>query len=272
MPVNGHTSSSHTLFAPRQDGQPVLSRAPVTADATPSAVRPSGLPAARAPFHTAPSVADESSVDGERPALRGWQDKGARGLAPSASPQPAPVTESARSSPANTSGVRWENPPATRERKERASIWRRPGVKSALQRLAQQDGLSFSAACADALEVFARAKIHEQEEALFEPRFRTIAREENRSLGNRLIFFEMRNAIAAEQTRILTADLYKRQLQKEGVSQEKIQEKLDKAYRLARSNVLKKTLQLKTLLDAWWGETEEGSTEDRAAGRGKGED
>jgi hypothetical protein len=152
MPVNGHTSSSHTLFAPRQDGQPVLSRAPVTADATPSAVRPSGLPAARAPFHTAPSVADESSVDGERPALRGWQDKGARGLAPSASPQPAPVTESARSSPANTSGVRWENPPATRERKERASIWMRPGVKSALQRLAQQDGLSFSAACADALE------------------------------------------------------------------------------------------------------------------------
>jgi hypothetical protein len=204
--------------------------------------------------------------------MRGWQDKGALGSAPSAVPQPAPVTESARSVPLNTAGVRVEHPSARPERKERASIWMRPGVKSALQRVAKQDGLSFSAACAEGLEVFARAKIHEQEEALFEPRFRTIAREENRSLGNRLIFFEMRNAIAAEQTRILTADLYKRHLQKEGVSQEKIQEKLDKAYRLARTNVLKKTPQLKTLLDAWWRETEEGNTEDRAAGREKSEE
>jgi hypothetical protein len=144
----------------------------------------------------------------------------------------------------------------------------RPGVKSTLQRLAKQDGLSFSSACASALEIYARQAIHQQEEALFEPRFRKIAREENRSLGNRLIFFAMRNAIAAEQTRILTADLYKRQLQKEGVSQEKIQEKLDTAYDMARSNVLKKTPQLKTLLDEWWRATDEGNREDGKAGMG----
>jgi len=102
-----------------------------------------------------------------------------------------------------------------------------------MQRLAWQDGLSFSAACAEGLEVFARAKIHDQEETLFEPRFRKIAREENRALGNRLIFFGMRNAIAAEQTRILITDLYKRQLQKEGVALKEINKKLDNAFYVA---------------------------------------
>jgi hypothetical protein len=193
-----------------------------------------------------------ASVVGQRP-LRGvGQDKGASDAAPLKTQQPAPVTEVVRSSLNDTSAARVQNHLSVKERKVRGSIWMKPGVKSALQRLADQDNLSFSEMCATALEVFARWKIHKQEEALFEPRFRKIAREENRSLGNRLVFFEMRNAIAAEQTRILTTDLYKRQLQKEGISQAKIEEKVDQAYTLARSNVLKKTPQLTALLDAWW--------------------
>src|SRR5512134_3401853 len=96
MPVNGHTSSSQTVFAPSQDGQLTLNRTPVTASPEPSAVRPDGLPAARASLQTAPSFPDVSSVDGERPLGGGWQDKGARGLAPQASPQPAPGTNGAR--------------------------------------------------------------------------------------------------------------------------------------------------------------------------------
>jgi hypothetical protein len=138
-----------------------------------------------------------------------------------------------------------------------------------LLHIAEQDDLSFSATCAEALEVYARQKIHQQEEALFEPRFRKIAREENRALGNRLIFFEMRNAIAAEQTRILTADLYKRQLQKDGLTQEQIQTKLDKAYNLARSNVLRKTPQLTALLDEWWRASDTSEVREGEAGTGK---
>ena len=83
---------------------------------------------------------------------------------------------------------------------------------------------------ATGLEVYARAKIHEQEETLFEPRMQAMLRREIRASDNRHIYFEMRNAIAAEQTRILTADLYKRQLQKEGVPLKEIEEKLDQAY------------------------------------------
>jgi hypothetical protein len=179
---------------------------------------------------------------------------------------------------ANTSGVRSENPPDASERKERASIWMKPGVKSAMQRLAKQDGDSFSGACADALEVFARAKIHDQEEALFEPRMRKMMRQEIRASDNRHIYFEMRNAIAAEQTRILTTDLYKRQLQKEGMPLKEINKKLDDAYNMARINVLRKTKspQLKNLLAQWWRLTEdqpegrqEGTTREEEAGTGK---
>jgi hypothetical protein len=139
----------------------------------------------------------------------------------------------------------------------------KPGIKSAMQRLAKQDGLSFSGACADALEVFARAKIHEQEEALFEPRMRTMMRQEIRASDNRHVPFEIKNAIAAEQTRILIADLYKRLLQKEGIPLKAINKKLDSAYNLARTNVLNtRTPKSQTLVAQYWQATEH-QTSDR---------
>jgi hypothetical protein len=214
----------------------------------------------------------DGAVVGEQRPLRGvGQDKGASAAAPLKTTQPAPVTEVVRSSLNDTSVARVQNHHVANERKVRGSIWMRPGVKSALQRLADQDDLRFSEACATALEVYARWKIHKQEEALFEPRFRKIAREENRSLGNRLVFFEMRNAIAAEQTRILTTDLYKRQLEKEGIPLNQIQTKVDNAYTLARSNVLKKSPQLASLLDAWWHASDAEEVGEGEAGRRKTE-
>ena len=199
------------------------------------------------------------SKGGQRP-LRGvGQDKGASDAAPKSSLQPAPVTNVVRFSLQESSAGHEKNLHAAKERKVRGSIWMQPKVKLAMLHIAKLNGDSFSEACDTALEVYARQKIHDQQEALFEPRFRKIAREENRSLGNRLVFFEMRNAIAAEQTRILTTDLYKRQLQKEGVQLKEINQKLDDAYTMARDNILRKarTPQLKNLLAAWWRSTEE---------------
>jgi hypothetical protein len=208
-------------------------------------------------------------VGGQRP-LRGvGQDKGASDDAPIKAKQPAPVTEVVRSPRAESAAGRGQNDHNAKERKVRGSIWMQPKVKLAMLRIAELGGRSFSETCDTALEIFARQKIHDQEEALFEPRFRKIVREENRSLGNRLVIFEMRNAIAAEQTRILITDLYKRQLQKEGISQKKIEQKVDDAYTLARSNVLKKTPQLASLLDAWWRETDASEGGERKAGIGK---
>jgi hypothetical protein len=128
----------------------------------------------------------------------------------------------------------------------------RPGVKSALQRLATGAKLSFSAACAEGLEVYARAKIRDQEETLFEPRMQAMMRREIRASDNRHVPFEIKNAIAAEQTRILTADLYKRLLLKDGIPLKEINAKLDAAYNLARANIFKtKTPKFKALLAEW---------------------
>jgi hypothetical protein len=138
----------------------------------------------------------------------------------------------------------------------------RPGVKTALERLAKEDEMSLSETAATGLEVYARAKIHEQEETLFEPRMRSMLRREIRSSDNRHVPFEIKNAIASEQTRILTADLYKRVLLKEGVPLKEINAKLDKAYNLARANVLNtRTPKFKNLLAQWWQTTEKEATD-----------
>ena len=91
MPTNGYDPSSQTVFSPRQSVLPsgyspakigvVSSRTPAlrAASAGPSAVRPAGLGDRRESFSETTVVRPAVPVDGERPALRGWQDKGALG-------------------------------------------------------------------------------------------------------------------------------------------------------------------------------------------------
>jgi len=145
----------------------------------------------------------------------------------------------------------------------------KPGVKSAMQQLATGANMSFSAACAGGLEVFARAKIRDQEETLFEPRMRMMMRREIRSSDNRHIPFEIKNAIAAEQTRILITDLYKRMLLKEGMPLKAINTKLDDTYTMARTNVFNtKTPKFQALVAQYWQATEDLSADrqDHAGG------
>jgi len=142
----------------------------------------------------------------------------------------------------------------------------KPGVKEALESLADQTGLSFSATAAKGLEIYARAKIQDQQETLFEPKMRTMMRREIRSSDDRHVPFEIKNAVAAEQTRIYTADMYKRVLLKEGYSQKEINKKLDAAYNLACDNVFNtKSPKFTALLARYWAMTEE--QPDRQAGK-----
>jgi hypothetical protein len=148
----------------------------------------------------------------------------------------------------------------------------RPGVRLTLRELAKKAKLSFSATCAEGLEVYARAKIRDQEETLFEPRMQAMMRREIRASDNRHVPFEIKNAIAAEQTRILTADLYKRLLLKEGILLKEINKKLDTAYHLARANVLNtKTPTFKNLLAQWWKTTEDEASGSHEGKTGRGE-
>ena len=142
-----------------------------------------------------------------------------------------------------------------------------------MQQLATGAKVSFSSACDTGLEVYARAKIRDQEEALFEPRMQAMMRREISASDKRHLYFEMCNAMASEQTRVYTADLYKRVLRKEGMSQKEINKKLDDAYTMARNNILRKakTPQLKNLFDAWWQSTENMTESTGEAGTGKPE-
>jgi hypothetical protein len=266
MPTNGHDPSSHIGFSPRQStlthpyGHVFSSRPPAlrAALAKPSAVRPDGLWDVRESYSQ--TIVDHSSarVEGERAALPRWQDKAVLTDGPPASPQPGPDTIVARTSLLDSASVRSQNHSDAKERLVKGAVWMRPGVKEAIESLADQTGLSFSATAAKGLEIYARAKIHDQEETLFEPRMQAMMRQEIRASDNRHVPFEIKNAIAAEQTRILTADLYKRQLLKEGVPLKQINAKLDKAYDLARANVFKtRTPQFKNLLAEWWRQTED---------------
>ena len=258
MPVNGHTFSSQTVFAPSLDGPSHAHSISVTASPEPSAVRPVGLPAARDLLQSTPAPSGVLSVDGERPRGGGWQDKGAPDGAPLASREPAPGTERARRSVSDTVSARSPESDDALRRSARLTLRVRPGVKTALERIAKDDKISLSEASATGLEVYARAKIHEQEETLFEPRMQAMLRREVRASDNRHVPFEIKNAIAAEQTRILTTDLYKRQLLKEGVPLKEINAKLDAAYTMARSNVLNtRTPKFKNLVAAYWQRTED---------------
>jgi hypothetical protein len=135
-----------------------------------------------------------------------------------------------------------------------------------MQQLAKDAKMSFSAACAKGLEVYARAKIRDQEETLFEPRMQAMMRWEIRSSDDRHVPFEIRNAIASEQTRMIVTDLYKRLLAKEGLSQEQIAVKLRKQYNQARVNIFKKTPQLQSMLAEYWQTTDEQAADRQAKG------
>jgi hypothetical protein len=197
-------------------------------------------------------VSDGVSVDGKRPRGGVWQDNVALGRAPQGTPQPAPGTEGERCSVSDTGSARSPDNIDDLKRSARMTLRVRPGVKTALARIAHDDNVSLSETAATGLEDFARAKIHDQEETLFEPRMQAMMRWEIRSSDNRHVPFEIKNAIAAEQTRILNADLYKRQLLKEGIPLKQINAKLDAAYNLARANIFKtKTPKFKALLAEW---------------------
>jgi hypothetical protein len=148
----------------------------------------------------------------------------------------------------------------------------KPGVKEAMECLADQTGLSFSATCAEGLEIYARAKIQDQQEELFEPKMRMMMRQEIRTSDDRHVPFEIKNAIAAEQTRILFTDLYKRQLLKEGVPLKEINKKLDKAYDMAHTNVLNITApRFQAAVRAYWQVTDDQIEDRQGESTGGGE-
>ena len=141
--------------------------------------------------------------------------------------------------------------PRKRQKAVRLTLWVQPGVKLSLQTIAAANGLSLSATGATGLEEWVRWDIQRQQEALLQPLLRKIIREELRSFSNRLVFFLMRIAFAAEQGRILITNVLERVLRREGVPVQRIHNLVDQSDKLARRNIIQKTPKLRSLIDEW---------------------
>jgi hypothetical protein len=104
-----------------------------------------------------------------------------------------------------------------------------PLLKAEVQRIATAEALSVSQVGATGRGEWVHQRLHDQHEALLYPTMRQLVRDENRALGNRLVFFQMRTAFASEQTRILVTNMLDRMLKKDGVKPEIFNSLVDKS-------------------------------------------
>jgi hypothetical protein len=194
----------------------------------------------------------DAGVKGGNARVRGVvQDKGLRTQALKASEEPGSVVNGQSPEAAHTNNHRSQSRAPAPVKLVHSTFWIDPRVRAEMVRQADEMGISFSEVGARACAAWVRYTIQQQQDDLFEPRLRHMMREEIQAIGERLVFFEMRNAFASEQTRIITIDLYKRQLQKEGVSREKFYELLDKSDAMARKNITQKSPKFKGMLADW---------------------
>jgi hypothetical protein len=88
---------------------------------------------------------------------------------------------------------------------------------SELEHIGLQEGLSLSQVGKTALGEWIHQRLHDKHEALLYPVLRQLLRDELTTFGNGLVFFLMRIAFAAEQTRILVTNMLSRFLKYLGV-------------------------------------------------------
>jgi hypothetical protein len=145
-------------------------------------------------------------------------------------------------------------PAGKRSRKRqtvKVTLWMKPPVKAEIQRIAAQEHLSLSKVGAAGLEEWVHRHIHNQHETLLYPTLRQIIREERQASDNRIVFFLMRIAFAAEQSRILITNILDRILRRDGAPEHTLARLVDQSNTLAKRNIIKKTEQMKSLLDEW---------------------
>ena len=166
--------------------------------------------------------------------------------------EPVTVADPARTSISNTKTHRPKKR-STRRRLKQLATWVDDPIVLQVKDFANsyKPTVSLSTAIRDLLTEILQQKFEKRQAAQLPTIIMKAVFRAFRALSNRFVYFGMRNAIAAEQTRILTIDLYKRQLAKDGLSPTKIAEKLDESKQSARKTVLTMTPQLKKLIAEW---------------------
>jgi hypothetical protein len=188
------------------------------------------------------------------------QDKARISSARVASAQPAAVTHTPRAKPLHPNGTRTPNGNVAKSSTVHLDLWVNPIVKSELQRIAEQEGLSMSATGAALLEAAIRQKLHIQHGVLLQPIIKTAIHDAMQGISNRLAFLLARNAFSSEQTRAIVANILGRQ---NDMTEEKLKNILAMTKRTAQGNLTRRNPELEELIAAikqWLDHAEEEPT------------
>jgi hypothetical protein len=174
-----------------------------------------------------------------------------------ASPQPASVNEVDRSPGTNPTGTRTHSPLVHKSRTEHLNVWVNPLVKSHLQRLAEQEGVSLSATTAAFLERSLQEHVDLQYSALLEPIIKSAIRKEMQGVSARQSWLMARNVFASEQTRNLVTNMLGRQ---PGMTEEKLKNILAMTKTAAKGNLTRRNPELEELITSLKGWLDEEET------------
>src|SRR5918999_3367811 len=177
-----------------------------------------------------------------------------------ATPQPASVNFVSRSEGTNPKSARSHSPLVHKSRTEHLNVWVDPLVKSHLQRLAEQEGLSLSATTAAFLERSLKEQVDLQYSALLEPIIKSAIRKELQGISSRQAWLLTRNVFASEHTRNLVTNILGIICRQQKMTEANLQSIIAMSKQTAKGNLTRRNPELEELIEAvrkWLEEGEE---------------
>jgi hypothetical protein len=189
----------------------------------------------------------------------GRQDKDRISSDRVASGQPASVNQVDRSQGTNPTGARTHSPLVHKSRTEHLNVWVDPLVKSHLQRLAEQEGLSLSATTAAFLERSLQEQVDLQYSALLEPIIKSAIRKEMQANRSHQVWLLTRNVFASEHTRNLVTNILGIICRQQKMTEENLKNIIAMTKQTAKGNLTRRNPELEELIEAVnkWLDTEE---------------
>ena len=184
-------------------------------------------------------------ANGQQPRSGVRQDNPQPPLAPSATPQPAPLQNYQFAPFLNRKTSRTQNRRRYRKSAVKITSWVKPVIKDEIEKLAGSEGLSISAMSASLLEKALQQSLYLRYAALIDPLIEKAIAKHMRSYSNRIAILLVRSLFASEQTRSLTTNILGRQ---PGVTQPVLEEILNGSSNAAKRNITRLTPQLAELV------------------------
>jgi hypothetical protein len=205
----------------------------------------------------------------QRPRRGVRQDKGVLTNDRPASPQPAPGQNGSRSLGTPTKNVCSQTRFVHKHKTVPLPLHVDPLLKAEIQRIAEAESLSVSQVGATGLGEWVHQRLHDHHESLLYPVLRQLIRDELRAFGNRIVFFLIRIAFAAEQSRILITNVLHKLTIQMGLPIDKFNEMVDKSNKMARRNIIARSPEIKTLMKEWEASHEDEKEDDKTNFNGK---